>query len=67
MAPESSFEDEYGTETRCPESAYGRHELDPGSLTVEHDGEFAYIDCNCIHCGRSGCIGSAVLHDNVDW
>ncbi len=55
----------------CPdlESPEHRHEVDPGSYTVESDAESVYLDVNCRHCGRSGCAGRIPTDGSavVDW
>jgi len=51
----------------CPKSSSGVHTPDWNSVTVTHDGE-AYLDVNCVDCGRSGCIGSAkTLEEGISW
>jgi hypothetical protein len=52
----------------CPGSPTGRHEPSWGSVTIESDGDELYVDVNCRHCGRSGCIGtSKTLAENISW
>ncbi len=55
----------------CPdlESPEHRHEVDPGSYTLENDGESVYLDVNCRHCGRSGCAGKFMTDGSavVNW
>jgi hypothetical protein len=54
------------TEKECV--ATGKHEPDWKTVTVEHDGDETYIDCNCKHCGVSGCIGTAkALMQDINW
>jgi hypothetical protein len=55
----SDLELEFGCESDdlCPKAADGKHQPDPKTLTVEHDGDEAYIDVSCGLCGRSGCVG----------
>ena len=66
VADRHRFEQEFGTEESCPQND-GGHEPDWTSAHVEFDGD-AYIDVNCKHCGRSGCIGSAVsLAERISW
>jgi len=44
------------------------HEPDWNSVHVESDGGEYYVDVNCKHCGRSGCIGtSKILKEEIDW
>jgi hypothetical protein len=50
----------------CPKTGVV-HTPDWSTVTVTHDGE-AYIDVNCVNCGRSGCIGSAkTLTEGISW
>lgn len=45
-----------------------RHRVDPASLAPSFDGETLYLDCNCMDCGKSGCIASVdVLDNEVQW
>lgn len=55
-------------ETKCPKNNDGPHEPDPNSLTVQHDGSDAYVDVNCKHCGRSGCVAKLDLTgQSINW
>ena len=52
---------------KCQASPTGRHEPDWSTVIIDYDGE-AYVDVSCIHCGRSGCVGSAkTLADDICW
>lgn len=52
----------------CPESPDGKHAPDWRSVSTTHDGGESYIDINCKHCGRSGCVGSsASLTADINW
>lgn len=60
---------QYGTSDWCPHNPDGMSEHEPDWTTlVEYwDGEL-YIDVNCKHCGRSGCIGTAkTLAEETSW
>lgn len=60
------IEQESETDESCPQDD-GGHEPDWTSAHVEFDGE-AYLDVNCKHCGRSGCIGSEKsLTEQISW
>ena len=65
-----SFEDTFGDENRCPENATG-HEADLSSAHIERDGDSLYVDVECRHCGRSGCIAVIKADESgkvkVDW
>jgi hypothetical protein len=62
-----SADAEQGDEYKCPKSPSGKHEPDLSTATIAHDGEF-YVDAKCVHCGRSGCIGSLkTLTENASW
>lgn len=66
MGPEDESK-EFGTEEKCPNNEAG-HEPDWKSVSVEMDGEQAYVDVACMHCGRSGCVGSVkFLLENLSW
>ena len=51
----------------CPKAA-GGHEPDMHSAHITSDGGEQYVDVNCKHCGRSGCLGTlSDLVANVQW
>jgi len=53
---------------KCKKSPDGKHEPDWQTMTVSHEGGGHYIDVDCKHCGRSGCVGTAeTLGDNLQW
>lgn len=56
----------FGTETQCPRSPNGKHVPDENTIHLEADGGDWYVDVNCIHCGRSGCIAKFDA-ERVDW
>lgn len=44
------------------------HKVDFYSILVTYDGDEAYVDVNCIQCGRSGCLGTlTALKEGVQW
>jgi len=43
------------------------HQPDYSTLHIEHDGDGAYIDVNCKHCGRSGCLYKVPNDDDINW
>ena len=52
----------------CEKGTDGIHEPDWSSVSIEHDGDETYIDINCKHCGRSGCVGSEkTLERDIQW
>ena len=55
----SDLELEFGCESDdyCQVAPDGKHEPNLQTLHIEYDGDDAYIDLNCKHCGRSGCAG----------
>lgn len=58
----------HGTEEHCPKSPNGGHEPDWASAHIEEDGGERYVDVNCKHCGRSGCVGKlSTLQDDLCW
>jgi hypothetical protein len=58
---------EFGTEKRCPKSPVG-HVPDWSTVAVSEDGGEVYIDVACMHCGRSGCLGTMMtLVENLSW
>ena len=53
---------------KCADSPTGKHEPDWHSTTTEFDGGQLYVDINCKHCGRSGCVGAYdSLAANINW
>jgi len=44
-----------------------QHEPDLKTLHIEYDGDTAYIDVNCKHCGDSGCIAKLPDNDEIQW
>lgn len=52
--------------SHCPIGKNGKHKPDINTLSVNHDGDDAYIDVNCGLCGRSGCIGK-FDEEQVNW
>ena len=51
----------------CPDSHNGVHNPDWNSVIVTYEDD-VYIDINCLHCGRSGCLGtSKTLVDSITW
>jgi len=56
-------------ENVCDKNPNGKnHEPDWNSVFVMPDGDGVYVDVNCKHCGRSGCIGvEKTLVDNICW
>ena len=66
VANRHQFEQRFGIEDRCPKND-GGHEPDWTTTHVECDGD-AYVDVNCKHCGRSGCVGSEKsLTNQLSW
>lgn len=57
---------QFGTETHCLRSPTGEHVPDEDTIHLEPDGGDWYVDVNCVHCGRSGCIAKFDAED-VDW
>lgn len=55
-----------GDDNHCPESTDHKHEPDTNTLSVQYNRDAVYIDVNCKHCGRSGCIGK-LNPTEVDW
>jgi hypothetical protein len=54
-------------EDYCEKSEDNKHEPDWGTVTVQHDVD-TYIDVNCKHCGKSGCIGNEeTLKQDISW
>ena len=53
---------------QCQKSEDGKHEPDTETLHLymERDKSGVYLDVNCKHCGRSGCIGKFDVSD-VNW
>jgi len=54
----------------CPKNTNGGHHHEPdwSSVSIEPDGDEMYIDVNCLHCGRSGCVGTKkTLAAGIDW
>ncbi len=47
-----------GDETNCPHSPHGGHEPDLSTVNAQSDGGDWYLDVNCLHCGRSGCLAN---------
>lgn len=62
------FVDEiYGSKAICHASQSG-HEPDWKSVTTEWDGDTLYLDVPCMHCGRSGCIGTVKsITKEINW
>jgi hypothetical protein len=55
-------------ESQCESSPSGSCEPDWNSVYNCHDGGELYIDVNCKHCGKSGCIGSEkTLLELISW
>ena len=56
---------------RCSESASGKHEPDPYTISVGSDGGDLYLDVICSACQKSGCIAGPVavtkLLENTCW
>lgn len=51
----------------CPKNTTAGHEPDWSTVTVSSDVEL-YLDVNCKHCGRSGCLGSVKrLAEDLQW
>ena len=51
----------------CPKSPTKKHEPDWNSTSITCDID-TYVDVNCLHCGRSGCIGKLQnLVDDIMW
>ena len=50
----------------CKVASDGKHEPDPETFHLEHDGDGVYLDVYCKFCGQSGCIGNFKAED-VDW
>ena len=45
-----------------------QHEPDWKSVSVQEDGDTAYVDISCMKCGCSGCIGqSETLQADINW
>ena len=45
----------------------GHHEPNWDTVHIDVDGD-AYLDVNCRHCGKTGCLGSVNnLLDNLSW
>lgn len=38
-----------------------------GTALVHESCGTLYVDVNCTHCGRSGCLGAFRADDHVDW
>ena len=52
----------------CQKNPDKKHEPDWKTCHVEHDGDGVYIDVNCKHCGRLGCVGNAKrLAKDMSW
>lgn len=52
----------------CPDSDDKKHEPDWDSINLQSDGGTWYVDVNCKHCGRSGCVGSSqMLASKINW
>ncbi len=52
----------------CPDGPDHFHSMDMGTLSIQSSGDgTAYIDVNCEHCGRSGCVGHVYDTQSVDW
>lgn len=50
----------------CP--IHGNHEPDWTTVVSNYDGHDWYVDVCCIHCGRSGCVGSSTdLNERIQW
>lgn len=55
-------------EDRCSESPLGRHIPDWSTVSATYDGGEAYVDVNCMYCGRSGCAGTnTTLSKSIQW
>jgi hypothetical protein len=68
VVAEDCQDDDFGTEESCPRSPDGKHHPNWQGCTVEYDGDGIYVDVPCIHCGRSGCVGSTeTLEADVSW
>ena len=65
---DSLIAEEMAEAERCNASPDGKHHPDPSTVHVTYDGS-AYVDVNCKHCGRSGCL--AAIGDEweaeIDW
>lgn len=45
-----------------------RHIPDWSSVSIEYDGDEAYVDVACEQCGRSGCVGVVdLIENNISW
>lgn len=52
----------------CPDSNDGHHSPDWKTTIWINDGDESYVDVNCTHCGRSGCVGQAkLLAEGINW
>jgi hypothetical protein len=52
----------------CPDSHDGHHSPDWKTTIWTNDGDESYVDVNCVHCGRSGCVGQAgLLAEGINW
>lgn len=52
----------------CCGSDDHKHAPDWSSTTTQYDGDQLYVDVNCRHCGRSGCVGThETLAENINW
>jgi hypothetical protein len=53
---------------KCSQSETGTHHPDWNTVIIDHDGGEAYVDVNCVYCGRSGCVGtSKTLANGISW
>lgn len=61
------FEQEYGTETSCPQRNGQPHVPDWTTLHTSIDVD-VYVDVSCRHCGRSGCLGTVKrVVEDITW
>jgi hypothetical protein len=51
----------------CPQADGQRHKPDFKTLQIQYDGDEAYIDVNCEHCGRSGCLAVVPRDEEICW
>lgn len=59
--------DKLDEDDRCP-STNKRHEPAMESASLQWDGDTLYVDVNCTHCGRSGCLGKFdTLTKEISW
>ena len=68
IVPDVLDSPEWGNENQCVKNKGGPHEPDWATAHAESDGGEFYVDVNCTHCFRSGCVGRVqLIVENLSW